>query len=115
MRNVVFNNSFEIEVTEDLSFASRAMDGSNVPFESLSGGTREQICLISRLAFAMTVPKDGVASLNINDALGYTGPERLKLMGAVLAKAGKECQIIILTCVPERCNNVGVTTVVRLG
>ena len=112
---LVFNNSFEVEVTEDLSVASRAMDGSNVPFESLSGGTKEQISLISRLACAMTVSKNGGASLILDDALGYTDPERLKLMGAVLAKAGKECQIIILTCVPDRYNNVGEATVVRLG
>ncbi|MGB6849218.1 MAG: AAA family ATPase [Thermoanaerobaculia bacterium] len=112
---LVFNNSFEVEVTEDLSVASRAMDGSNVPFESLSGGTKEQISLISRLACAMTVSKDGGASLILDDALGYTDPERLKLMGAVLAKAGKDCQIIILTCVPDRYSNVGEATVVRLG
>ena len=112
---LVFNNSFEVEITEDLSIASRAMDGSNVPFESLSGGTKEQLSLISRLACAMTVSKDGGASLILDDALGYTDPERLKLMGAVLAKAGKECQIIVLTCVPDRYNNVGEATVVRLG
>lgn len=112
---LVFNNSFEVEVTEDLSVASRAMDGSNVPFESLSGGTKEQISMISRLACAMTVSKDGGASLILDDALGYTDPERLKLMGAVLAKAGKECQIIILTCVPDRYSNIGEATVVRLG
>ncbi len=112
---LVFNNSFEVAITEDLSIASRAMDGSNVPFESLSGGTKEQLSLISRLACAMTVSKDGGASLILDDALGYTDPERLKLMGAVLAKAGKECQIIVLTCVPDRYNNVGEATVVRLG
>ena len=112
---LVFNNSFEVEVTDDLSVASRAMDGSNVPFESLSGGTKEQISMISRLACAMTVSKEGGASLILDDALGYTDPERLKLMGAVLAKAGKECQIIILTCVPDRYRNIGEAKVVRLG
>ena len=71
---LVFNNSFEVEITEDLSIASRAMDGSNVPFESLSGGTKEQLSLISRLACAMTVSKDGGASLILDDALGYTDP-----------------------------------------
>ena len=111
---LVFNNSFEVEVTEDLSVASRTMDGSNVRFESLSGGTKEQIAMISRLACAMTVSKDGGASLILDDALGYTDPERLKLMGAVLARAGKECQIIILTCVPDRYSNIGEATVVRL-
>ena len=112
---LVFNNSFEVEVTEDLSVASRVLDGANIPFESLSGGTKEQISLISRLACAMSVSKDGGASLILDDALGYTDPERLKLMGAVLAKAGKECQIIVLTCVPDRYSNIGEATVVRLG
>jgi len=112
---LVFNDSFEVEVTENLSIASRTMDGCNVPFDSLSGGTKEQISLISRLACAMTVSKEGGASLILDDALGYTDPERLKLMGAVLAKAGQECQIIILTCVPDRYSNIGEATVVRLG
>jgi DNA repair exonuclease SbcCD ATPase subunit len=112
---LVFNNSFAVEVTEELSVAGRTMDGSTVPFESLSGGTKEQISLISRLACAMTVSKDGGAALILDDALGYTDPERLKLMGAVLAKAGQECQIIILTCVPDRYSNIGEATVVRLG
>ena len=112
---LVFNDSFEVEVTENLSVASRTMDGCNVPFDSLSGGTKEQISLLSRLACAMTVSKDGGASLILDDALGYTDPERLKLMGAVLAKAGQECQIIILTCVPDRYSNIGEATVVRLG
>jgi len=112
---LVFNNSFEVEVTENLEVASRTIDGYNIPFDSLSGGTKEQISLISRLACAMTVSKEGGAPLILDDALGYTDPERLKLMGAVLAKAGRECQIIILTCVPDRYSNVGEATVVRLG
>ena len=113
--HLVFNNSFEVEVTERLEVSSRTMDGYNIPFESLSGGTKEQISLISRLACAMTVSKDGGAPLILDDALGYSDPKRLKLMGAVLAKAGRECQIIILTCVPDRYSNVGEATVVRLG
>ena len=56
---LAFNNSFEVEVTKYLSVASRAMAGSNVSFESLSGGIKGQISLMSRLACAMTVSKDG--------------------------------------------------------
>lgn len=112
---LVFNSSFQVEVNEDLSVASRVLDGSSVPFESLSGGTREQISLISRLACAMTVSGNGGAPLILDDTLGYTDSERLKLMGAVLARAGKECQVIVLTCVPDRYRNVGDAKVVRLG
>ena len=49
------------------------------------------------------------------DTLGYTDPIRRRLMGAVLAKAAKECQIVIFTCVPERYSNVGEASVVSLG
>jgi uncharacterized protein YhaN len=38
----------------------------------------------------------------LDDVLGYTDQERLKLMDAVLAVAARECQIVIFTCVPER-------------
>ena len=41
-------------------------------------------------------------------------PERLKLMGAVLAAAAKECQIVIFTCVPERYAFIGEAAVVPL-
>ena len=50
----------------------------------------------------------------LNDALGYTDQERLKLMGTVLAVAAKECQIAIFTCVPERYAFIGEAAVVPL-
>ena len=59
--------------------------------------------------------EDGGTPLTLDDALGYTDPERLRLMGAVLAKAAKECQIVIFTCVPDRYSNIGEATVVALG
>lgn len=111
---LVFNDSFQVAVGEDLSMTQRTLDGMTVPFESLSGGTKEQLSLLARIACAMIVAKEGGAPLILDDALGYTDPERLKGMGAVLARAGEACQIIILTCVPERYSHVGRPTVVRL-
>lgn len=113
---ILFNDSFQVEVNDDLMITNRTLDGKTVPFDSLSGGTREQLSLITRLACAMLVGRDGGgAPLILDDALGYTDPERLKLMGALLARAGQDCQIIILTCMPERYWNVGVAAVVRMG
>ena len=55
---LVFSNSFQVDLTEDLSVSSRAMEGSSVPFESPKRGKlKKQISLISRLACAMTVSK----------------------------------------------------------
>ena len=111
---LVFDNSFQVEISEDLQIASRTAGGVTVPFESLSGGTKEQLSLIFRLACSMIVAKDGGTPLILDDALGYTDPDRLRLMGTVLAKAAKDCQIVIFTCVPDRYGNIGEATVVSL-
>ena len=113
---LLFDENFGVEVSEDLAITSRTVSRATVPFDFLSGGTREQLSLIARLACAMIVSKDGEgAPLIVDDALGYTDPERLKLMGAVLAKAGESCQIIILTCIPDRYRSIGEASVVRMG
>ena len=112
---LVFDDTFQVDINEDLQIANRTLKGVTVPFDSLSGGTKEQLSLIFRLACSMIVAKDGGTPLILDDALGYTDPERLRLMGAVLAKAAKECQIVIFTCTPDRYGNVGEATVVALA
>jgi len=112
---LVFDDTFEVDINEDLQIASRTLGGVTVPFDSLSGGTREQLSLIFRLACSMIVAKDGGTPLILDDALGYTDAKRLPLMGAVLAKAARECQIVIFTCTPERYGNVGRATDVTLA
>jgi DNA repair exonuclease SbcCD ATPase subunit len=112
---LVFDDTFQVDINEDLQIANRTLKGITVPFESLSGGTKEQLSLIFRLACSMIVAKNGGTPLILDDALAYTDPERLRFMGAVLAKAAKECQIVIFTCVPDRYGNVGEATVVAIG
>jgi hypothetical protein len=112
---LVFDDSLEVEISDDLRIAARTLGGITVPFESLSGGTQEQLSLIFRLACSMIVSSDGGTPLMLDDALGYTDTDRLRLMGAVLAKAAKECQIIIFTCVPDRYGNIGEATIVSMG
>ncbi len=111
---LLFGDSFQVEISEDLQIASRTTQGVTVPFDSLSGGTKEQLSLVFRLACSMIVAKDGGTPLILDDALGYTDPDRLHLMGAVLAKAAKDCQIMIFTCMPDRYANIGEATVVLL-
>ncbi len=112
---LVFDDSFEVDISDELQISSRTLNGVTVPFDSLSGGTREQLSLIFRAACSMIVSKDGGAPLILDDALGYTDADRLHLMGAVLAKAAKECQVVILTCVPSRYANIGEANVVAIG
>ncbi len=111
----VFNQSFQVELAEEsLAILSRTLDGVTVRYESLSGGTREQLSLIFRAACAILVSGEKGMPLILDDALGYCDAERLRIMGAVLAKAAEQCQIIIFTCMPERYSQVGVAEVVHL-
>jgi hypothetical protein len=113
---LVFDGSCQVEINEDLQIVKRTMDSITVPFESLSAGAREQLSLIFRLACSMIVANDGEGAPTVlDDVLGYTDEERLPLMGAVFARAAKDSQIIILTCVPNRYFNIGAATIVPLG
>jgi flagellar hook-basal body complex protein FliE len=111
---LIFDDSFQAGVGEDLQITSRTLKGVTIPFDWLSGGTREQLSLIFRSACAMIVAQSGGTPLLLDDALGYTDPDRLRVMGAVLATAAKECQIVIFTCMPERYAYVGEACVVAL-
>lgn len=112
----VFGTDFSVELDDqDLRVLSRTVLGRTVPFESLSVGAQEQIALISRLSCATIVAPDGGVPVILDDALGNSDPQRLEAMGAVLAVAGRQCQIIVLTCQPDRYRHVGSATVVRLS
>jgi hypothetical protein len=111
----VFGASLQIELDDQLRIIGRVLDGQRIPYESLSGGAREQLGIITRLACAMTVAPDGGVPVILDDALGYSDPQRLDEMGAVLSVAARDCQIIILTCVPDRYRRVGAARVVALS
>ena len=98
----VFGDSVRFDVADDFTIVSRTLDGTTVQVESLSGGAREQLGLLARLACARIVDEaDGVPVI-LDDALGYSDPERLASMTAVLGRASSDAQIIVLTCDPER-------------
>lgn len=111
----IFGTSFEIELDEELTITNRTLEGRTVPFDDLSGGAREQLDLVMRAAAAMVVSASGGVPLVLDDALGYSDPERLAALGAVLSLAGEHCQVIVLTCIPDRYRHVPNAQVVRLG
>ena len=109
---VVFGPSFAIQLGENLAIETRTLGDTTLAFEQLTTGTREQLGLLSRLAAAMIVaPHEGVP-LIVDDALGHSDPERIERMNAAIGLA--ECQVIILTCWPERFRGVAGAHVERL-
>lgn len=111
---VVFGPSSSIAVDERLQIVSRTRDGQTVPYESLSAGAREQLGVLARLACAMLAADGGGVPVMLDDTLGFSDAHRLASMGAVLAMAGRSCQVIVLTCYPERYRTVGGAKTVRL-
>lgn len=67
--------------------------------ESLSGGTREQIAVLTRLAFARLLARRGQAvPVILDDALVQTDDARIEAMFTALHRAGQGQQVIVLTC-----------------
>mgnify|MGYP000638542863 CR=1 FL=1 len=55
---------------------------------------------------ANLVGQDDAVPVLIDDALGFTDPQRLSRMGAVFDLAGSGGQVIVLTCSPSRFDSV---------
>ncbi|KAA0095225.1 hypothetical protein CIW49_22320 [Mycolicibacterium sp. P1-18] len=99
---IVFGTDFEVEIDGDLRILSRTLNGCTVPFDSLSGGAKEQLGIVARLASAALVAKEDGVPVVIDDALGFSDPNRLAKMGEVFDAVGGDGQVIVLTCSPER-------------
>jgi len=68
-------------------------------FGALSDGTREQIAVLARLAFAELLTDRGKPAMVIlDDALAYSDRERMQRMFDILAAAAARTQILILSC-----------------
>ena len=113
--SIVFGSDFTVEIGDDLSIRSRTSQGVTVPFESLSGGAKEQLALIGRLATAQLVSVDDGAPVILDDSLGFTDADRRRKLAAVINRVGSTSQIIILTCEPDRFSDIGSARTVRLG
>ena len=112
---IVFGPSFSVELDKELRVVRRTLEGTALDIEQLSTGAKEQLGVLSRLACAAIVsPDDGGAPVMIDDALGWSDPQRLQSMGAAISAAGKQCQVVVLTCTPGRYSYVGSAKVVPL-
>ncbi|MCK9511839.1 MAG: AAA family ATPase [Pigmentiphaga sp.] len=77
--------------------------------DALSFGAREQLGLISRLAYADLLREAGHPTLIVlDDALVHTDHERLDRMKRVLFDAAQRHQVLLLTCHPQVWQDLGV-------
>ncbi|MGX2041714.1 AAA family ATPase [Methylocaldum sp. MU1018] len=100
-------------IDENLSPGPLTRTGSNGTelgdVEDLSFGAREQMGIISRLAYAGLLREAGRPTLIIlDDALVHSDEERLAQMKRVLFDAATRHQILLFTCHPAKWRDLGV-------
>ena len=110
----VFGPGTEFMLDDSLQVRARSLDGTTVDIDQLSGGAKEQLALLTRFAIADMVAGHSEESdtgsttvpVVVDDALGATDPTRLELMNALFNQVGKNSQVFVLTCFPQRFDRV---------
>ncbi len=74
-------------------------DGQDEALDILSGGTREQLAILTRLAFARLFARSGrPVPVILDDALVHSDDDRIESMFTALHRVAQDQQIIVLTC-----------------
>lgn len=74
-------------------------NGQEEGFDILSGGTREQLAILTRLAFARLFARKGQpVPVILDDALVHSDDDRIEAMFTALHRVARDQQIIVLTC-----------------
>lgn len=95
---ILFPDS-EPVIDEEFSLQYILRDGVREPFENLSIGTREQLAILLRLAYADLLAEKGASvPVVLDDALVNSDDLRREKMKQILHRASKKYQIILLTC-----------------
>lgn len=73
--------------------------GQEEEVDRLSGGMREQLSILTRLAFARLLARDGrPAPVILDDALVYSDDDRIERMFDALHRQARDQQIIVFSC-----------------
>ncbi len=73
--------------------------GQEEDVDRLSGGMREQLSVLTRLAFARLLARDGrPAPVILDDALVYSDDDRIERMFDALHRQARDQQIIVFSC-----------------
>jgi len=102
-----------LQVDENLQPTALVRHGPRGPeagdYDALSFGAREQMGLVSRLAYADLLQEAGRPTLIIlDDALVHSDEQRLAMMKRVLFDAAQRHQVLLFTCHPARWRDMGV-------
>ncbi|HEY2022468.1 AAA family ATPase [Paraburkholderia sp.] len=98
-----------IALGDDLSPATLDRDGRTELLDALSFGTREQLGILTRLAYADLLQASGRPTLlMLDDAAVHTDAARRDAIKRALIDAATRHQILVFTCHPELWDDLGV-------
>jgi DNA repair exonuclease SbcCD ATPase subunit len=102
-----------VEIDEVFKITGIVRDGDTLEsFDHLSLGTKEQIAILVRLAFAeMLIEQGKPATLILDDALVFSDDERISLMFDILNLAARKMQVIVFTCRQKVFESLGGTQI----
>ncbi len=104
-----------LRLSPDFTVEAVVRDGRQERFDRLSGGTREQLSVIVRIALARVLARDGLAlPLVLDDVMGWTDDGRFDAMARILENAAQDLQVLILTCHPSRFARLGARRIIDL-
>lgn len=98
-----------LDVDENLQPGKFERDGELGHMDELSFGAREQLALLSRLAYADLLKEAGRPTLILlDDSLVHSDSERLAQMKRIIFDAAQRHQILLFTCHPDNWRDLGV-------
>lgn len=104
---IVFPDA-EISLGGDFNAEEFRRLGRVETIDSLSGGTREQIAVLTRLAFAQLMAKRGrEMPVILDDALVWCDDNRLENVFRALRSASRDIQCIVMTCHEKSFSTLG--------
>jgi DNA repair exonuclease SbcCD ATPase subunit len=89
----------EPSISEDMVLTGIHRDSTAELFADLSIGTREQLAVLVRLAYADLLSEQGMpVTVILDDALVNSDDERRERMKSILYQAAQRYQVLVLTC-----------------
>lgn len=97
--NLLFDDVSIVFDEKTLLPQSIRRNGQDESVEALSGGMREQLSVLTRLAFARLLAGNGrPAPVILDDALVYSDDDRIEKMFDALHRQSRDQQIIVFSC-----------------
>jgi hypothetical protein len=97
--NMLFDDATVVFDAETLLPSAIWRNGLEEQIPVLSGGMREQLAVLTRLAFARLLAREGrPAPVILDDALVYSDDDRIEKMFDALHRQARDQQIIVFSC-----------------